>query len=205
MTKHYEDFDSIDPSRRAKIVKGSVIPRPIAWVTSLNPNGSVNLAPFSFFTALSPTLLAVSFQKNENFQKDTFLNIIREQEAVIHLVDESLIDVMDQTSFPLEFGKSEMELVNLTLTSSNKIKTPGIKEALIRFEVKLESTLELKDYDHKEGEADLVILRVIAAEMDDQVFDEDKAYVLAEKLNPIARLGGNAYAGIKILDYKRKF
>lgn len=205
MTKHYEDFDSIDPSRRAKIVKGSVIPRPIAWVTSLNPNGSVNLAPFSFFTALSPTLLAVSFQKNENFQKDTFLNIIREQEAVIHLVDESLIDVMDQTSFPLEFGKSEMELVNLTVTSSNKIKTPGIKEALIRFEVKLESTLELKDYDHKEGEADLVILRVIAAEMDDQVFDEDKAYVLAEKLNPIARLGGNAYAGIKILDYKRKF
>lgn len=90
-------------------MKGSVIPRPIAWITTLNEIASVNLAPFSFFNVISPTLLAVSFQKTNDKQKDTFLNLVREKEAVIHIVDESLLEVMDQTSASLAVNESEVD------------------------------------------------------------------------------------------------
>lgn len=190
MTKLKIDFDTIDEKSRMKLVKGSIIPRPIAWITSLNENGSVNLAPFSYFNVVSPTLVVVSFQRNGDKQKDTFVNIFREKEAVIHIVDESLIDAMDKSSTPLERNKSEVELTNLTLSSSMKIKTPGIEEALIRFEVVLEESITLKNYQKDDEEADLVILRVIGSIVDEKVYDSKQGYVLSDVLRPIARLGG---------------
>ncbi|NLC55120.1 MAG: flavin reductase family protein [Erysipelothrix sp.] len=205
MSKFNLDFDLLDEDTIGKIVKGSIIPRPIAWITSLNETKSVNLAPFSYFTMLSPTLLLVSFQKDQVSQKDTFINIIREKEAVIHIVDESLIAAMDKTAKPLEKNISEVDLVNLTLSSSLKIKTPGIKEALIRFEVVLEQTLSLKNYNKTAEDADLVILRVVAASLDKKVYDKDSGYILVDNLKPIARLAGVDYAGIKKLDFKREF
>ena len=205
MSKTVLDFDLTDAKSRSKIVKGSVIPRPIAWISTLNSDGSINLAPFSFFNVISSTLLTVSFQKNQAEQKDTFVNLVREKEAVVHIVDESLIKAMDATSLPLERNKSEMDLVDLTLSPGIKIKTPGIKEALVRFEVKLEQTISLEDYEYKYEEANLVILRVIAAELDDDVYDKEKGYILADKLKPIARLGGSDYAGIKKLAFTRKY
>ncbi|WP_034552463.1 flavin reductase family protein [Carnobacterium funditum] len=205
MTKLKIDFDTIDEKSRMKLVKGSIIPRPIAWITSLNENGSVNLAPFSYFNVVSPTLVVVSFQRNGDKQKDTFVNIFREKEAVIHIVDESLIDAMDKSSTPLERNKSEVELTNLTLSSSMKIKTPGIEEALIRFEVVLEESITLKNYQKDDEEADLVILRVIGSIVDEKVYDSKQGYVLSDVLRPIARLGGTDYASIKTIPFKRQF
>ncbi|WP_414838871.1 flavin reductase family protein [Carnobacterium sp. TMP28] len=205
MAKLKIDFDTIDETSRMKLVKGSIIPRPIAWITSLNENGSINLAPFSYFNVISPTLVIVSFQRNGEQQKDTFLNIFREKEAVIHVVDETLISAMDISSTPLERNKSELELTDLNLSPSMKVKTPGIKEALIRFEVVLEESLTLKDYDKNKEEADLVILRVIGSVVDETVYDSKNGYVLSEILRPVARLGGTDYAGIQDLPFKRKF
>lgn len=205
MAKFKLDFDNLDEKARSKIVKGSVIPRPIAWITSLNETGSVNLAPFSFFNVVSPTLLTVSFQKSAIKQKDTFINILREKEAVIHIVDESLLEAMDLSAMPLEQNKSEIGLSNMTLSPSIKIQTPGIKEALIRFEVVLEESIVLMNYENNKEEADLVILRVVATVLDERVYDKDNDYILAEKLMPVARLGGADYSGIKVLNYKRQF
>lgn len=205
MSKINLDFDFLDEKTRSKILKGSVIPRPIAWITSLNSDGSINLAPFSFFNVISPSLLVVSFQKNMNKEKDTFINLVREKEGVIHIVDESLMERMDKTSLPLEPNQSEFDLLDLNLNPSLKIKTPGIKQALIGLEVKLEKTIQLQDYENKHTDAHLMILRVVAARLDPSIYDKEKAYILADKLKPLARLGGSDYGGIKILDYKRKF
>lgn len=205
MNKFKLDFDLLNKTEIGKIIKGSIIPRPIAWITSLNETKSINLAPFSYFTILSPTLLLISFQKNQTKQKDTFLNIIREKEAVIHIVDESLIETMDKTAKPLKINDSEVDLTNLILTSSLKIKTPGIRKALIRFEVTLEQTLSLMNYEKTEEEANVVILRVVAAILDEEIYDNDSGYILANKLKPVGRLAGADYTGINKLDFKRRF
>ncbi|NLC65824.1 MAG: flavin reductase family protein [Clostridium sp.] len=199
------DFDSLDPKLRGKIVKGSIIPRPIAWITSLNETGSINLAPFSFFNMISPTTLAVSFQKSDIKKKDTFINIMREKEAVIHIVSESLLGDMDKSAAPLELNESELNLTSLNLSPSMKINTPGIKEALIRFEVRLDKSIPLLNYDGTSEEADLVILRIVGAILDDKVFDSENNYILPKELGPIARLAGANYSGLDILDFEREF
>lgn len=205
MGKHKLDFNNLSKKDQGKIVKGSVIPRPIAWITSLNDNGSTNLAPFSYFTVLSSSLLAVSFQKTANSKKDTFVNIMREKEAVIHIVDKSLLEQMDLSAKPLDRNVSEVDLTNLKLEPSLKVKTPGLSEALIRLEVTLVSSIPLMDFNNQEEDADLVILRVIGAILNDKVYDSKNNYILVDKLQPVARLAGVDYGEILSIDYKRKF
>lgn len=205
MSKIKIDFNQIDSKSKAKIMKGSVIPRPIAWITTLNSDRSINLAPFSFFNVVSPTVFSVSFQRIDGKEKDTLKNILREKEAVIHIVDESLIKAMDLTAKELPYNKSELELTNLNLSESSKIKTPGIEEALIRFEVILEESLPIKNYEKDKIESNLVLLRVVASVLDERVYDSNKGYVLADQLNPVARLGGNDYSLLKTIPFKRSF
>lgn len=205
MAKLKFDFNKLDSKVRSKITKGSVIPRPIAWITTLNETGSVNLAPFSYFNVISPTLFAVSFQKSATKQKHTFTNILREQEAVIHIVDESLLAAMDKSSMQLEVNESEVDLTNLVLSPSMKVRTPGLEATLVRFEVVLEQSLPLLDYEKNKEEADLVIVRVVASIIDDKVYDQDKHYILADQLRPVARLGGADYSSLAVLDFKREF
>lgn len=199
------DFETLDHKTRQKIVKGSVIPRPIAWITSLNETGSINLAPFSYFNIISSTLLMVSFQTNAGKEKDTYINLMREKEAVIHIVDESLLELMDNSAAPLAFNESELDKTGLSIEESFKINTPSLKEALIRFEVKLEKLLFLNNYEDTEKEANLLILRIVAATINKKVYDQKNQYILAEKLKPVARLAGSDYSGLKVLDFKRKY
>lgn len=205
MSKINFDFNLIDNKLRSKLLTGSVIPRPIAWISTLNETGTVNLAPFSYFNVVSPTMLIVSFQRMDKSQKDTFVNLIREKEAVVHIVDKSLLEKMDETGKFLDRNKSELDLVNLTLSKSEKVRTPGIEEALIHFEVVLDQAIELNHYEKDEIEADLVILRVISCSVDDSVFDEKREYIKGDQLNPVSRLGGVKYGLSKGLDYERKF
>lgn len=199
------DFDILDPDLRGKIVKGSIIPRPIAWISSLNEIGTINLAPFSFFNMISPTIVAVSFQKSDIKMKDTFINIMREKEAVIHIVSKDLIGEMDKSAAPLKLNESELDLIDLRLSQSTKINTPGIREALIRFEVRLDKSISLLNYEGTKEEADLVILRIVGVVIDDKVFDSENNYILPKELNPVSRLAGANYSALDILDFKREF
>src|SRR5699024_3911685 len=97
MSKINFDFDLIENELRSKLLKGSVIPRPIAWISTLNETGTLNLAPFSYFNVVSSTMMIVSFMRMEASQKDTFVNLMREKEAVVHIVDYSLLEKMDET------------------------------------------------------------------------------------------------------------
>ena len=202
----YRDFDLLDQKEQGKLLKGSIVPRPIAWITTSNEDNLINLAPFSYFNMLNSSTVMVSFRRFGNRKKDTANNILLKKEAVINIADDTLIKELDDSSIELDSNVSELTLNSLNLINSTKVSVPGILEAPIKLEVILLNHLELMNYDNSVVESDLMILRVVGASFNDEVIDQDKNYVLLDKLNPISRLGGPDY-GKTTLDkkYKRNF
>lgn len=199
------DFKKIDDNKKVKIVQGSVSPRPIAWISSSNKNGLVNLAPFSYFQMLTSSLVSVSFLRIDGKMKDTPTNIINNNEAVIHIASSGLIEQLDVTSKRIDYNKSEVDLTNLTLVPSTLVKVKSIKEAKIRLEVNLDKHIELKD-ENDLITADLIIFRVIYAHVSKDIYDTNTSYIDVIKLDPLARLAGPNYATIKLVtDFKRVF
>lgn len=192
---HYK-AEQLSKKQQYKFVSGSVIPRPIAWVTSLSKDGSVvNAAPFSFFSAASNELplLTVAILRKDGAIKDTARNIIDQKEAVIHIVDQSVVEEMNQTSAPLSPDESEINQTGLTLVDSVTVKVPSIVEAKIRFEGVLHQYVPIKN-ENEEIVTDFFFIRVTDFFFDEKVFDQEKEYILNDQLNPVARLAGNQYA-----------
>lgn len=192
---HYK-AEQLSKKQQYKFVSGSVIPRPIAWVTSLSKDGSVvNAAPFSFFSAASNELplLTVAILRKDGAIKDTARNIIDQKEAVIHIVDQSVVEEMNQTSAPLSPDESEIDQTGLTLVDSVTVKVPSIVEAKIRFEGVLHQYVPIKT-ENEEIVTDFFFIRVTDFFFDEKVFDQEKEYILNDQLNPVARLAGNQYA-----------
>ncbi|WP_407371025.1 flavin reductase family protein [Carnobacterium sp.] len=192
---HYT-AEQLNKKQQYKFVSGSVIPRPIAWVTTLSKDGSVvNAAPFSFFSAASNELplLTVAILRKDGVSKDTARNILDRKEAVVHIVDQTVVEDMNQTSAPLSPDESELDQTNLTLIDSLSVQVPSIVEAKIRFEGILHQYVPIKD-EHDNIVTDFFFIRVTDFFFDETVFDQEKEYVLTDKLNPVARLAGNQYA-----------
>ncbi len=192
---HYK-AEQLDKKQQYKLVSGSVIPRPIAWVTSLSKDGSVvNAAPFSFFSAASNELplLTVAILRKDGVIKDTARNILDQKEAVVHIVDQSVVEEMNRTSAPLPPDQSEIDQTQLTLIDSLSVKVPSIAEAKIRFEGVLHQYIPVKN-DKNEVVTDFFFIRVTDFFFDEAVFVQEKEYILTDKLNPVARLAGNQYA-----------
>ncbi|UTR06372.1 flavin reductase family protein [Alkalihalobacillus sp. LMS6] len=195
---HNVTLMDLPAKERYKLLSGAVVPRPIAFVTTESTEGNViNAAPFSFFTMLAgdPPLLSIAVGRKQGEMKDTARNVVTHKELVIHVVDESLVEAMNQTAATLKADESELELTDLALVNSTSVRVPGIKEALIRFECKLESHLPIANDDGVTA-FDLLIVRVIEMHLDERVYDHEKNYVLADQLNPVARLSGPNYAGL---------
>lgn len=192
---HYT-AEQLDKKQQYKFVSGSVIPRPIAWVTSLSKDGSVvNAAPFSFFSAASNELplLTVAILRKDGVIKDTARNILDQKEAVVHIVDQSVVEEMNRTSAPLPPDQSEIDRTQLTLIDSHSVTVPSIAEAKIRFEGVLHQYVPVKN-EKDEVVTDFFFIRVTDFFFDETVFDQEKEYILTDKLNPVARLAGNQYA-----------
>ncbi|MFS7401850.1 flavin reductase family protein [Carnobacterium maltaromaticum] len=188
--------DKLSKKQQYKFLSGSVIPRPIAWITTLTADGkTVNLAPFSFFSGVSNELplLSIAILRQNGEMKDSARNLLATKEAVIHIVDESLIHAMNQTSSSLAPDQSEVELTNLTLEPSLSVQVPGISEAKIRFETTLHQYVPIKN-QQDQVVTDLFILAVSDFHFSESVFDKKNDYILTEKLLPVARLAGNKYA-----------
>ncbi|MAF78082.1 MAG: hypothetical protein CME60_07955, partial [Halobacteriovoraceae bacterium] len=121
-----------------KFLIGSILPRPIAVVSTVNEDGSNNVAPFSFFTAVSSKPMIVAFSpinRAENGQlKDTPRNIFREKEFVINFVTEEIVEKVNKTATNLPYGEDEFILSGLTPIDSEKVKAKRIKESPIDFE-----------------------------------------------------------------------
>ena len=172
---------------------GIVTPRPIAWVSTVDREGRVNLAPFSFFNAFGANPPVVVFSptlRRDGTKKDTLLNIKATGEFVINAAVASLAEEVNRSSKELPYGESEVELVGLTTCPSMIVKPPRIVESPAHLECKVRQIIPIGDGPIS---ANLVIGEVVYIRVDDAVLDE-KGVVDPRKLGTIARLGGDFYA-----------
>ncbi|SDC72700.1 NADH-FMN oxidoreductase RutF, flavin reductase (DIM6/NTAB) family [Paenibacillus sp. CF095] len=179
-----------------KLMSGSVVPRPIAFVTTLSDeNGVINAAPFSFFNVVSsdPPLLSISIARKDGTMKDTARNVLAHQELVVHICDEAIITEVNETAAILEPHESELERTKLTTVPSTKVAVPGIQEALIRMECELYQHIPITN-DEGKPTSDLLLVRIVQYHFSEQVYNPDKGYILMDHLKPVSRLAGNDYA-----------
>ena len=191
---------SIDPKQLTerdnyKFLIGSIIPRPIAFVTSQSEEGVVNGAPFSFFNIVSsnPPMISVSVQRPSGRVKDTARNIKAKKEFVVHIVDTDNVDKINETAANLPPEESEIMKAGLTLVESKIISVPGIKEAKIRFECVLEQALELGGEGDQPG-CDLIIAKVVQFHIEETLYEDGR--IDPHELGAVSRLAGNDYAKI---------
>lgn len=188
---------SIDPDTQAerdnyKLLTGSIIPRPIAFVTTLSEEGVINGAPFSYFNiaSSSPPMVSLSIQRSGSKQKDTARNILQQKEFVIHIVDEINVQQVNETAASLSPDKSEIELAQLTTVESTKVSVPGIKQTKVRMECRLEHSLELGDKDMAVN--DFLIGKVVQFHIHRDIYKNGR--IDHEKLAAVSRLAGAYYA-----------
>ncbi|WP_086315634.1 hypothetical protein A5821_003134 [Enterococcus sp. 7F3_DIV0205] len=181
-----------------KFLSGSIIPRPIAWVTTMDDaHKIINAAPFSFFNAAAADipLVTLSILRRNGEVKDTARNILETKELVIHLVNDQVIESMNQTAASLRPDQSEIVVNTIETTASKSVSVPGITAAPIRMEARLHQYVPIKDHEDQII-TDLFIVEITDFYFDEIVFDQDNEYILPEVFNPIARLAGNTYAHI---------
>lgn len=190
---------SIDPTSKTerenyKFLIGSIIPRPIAFITSVAEDGTLNGAPFSYFNIVSsnPPMISVSVQRSAGEQKDTARNITEKKEFVVHIVDESNVEKINQTAASLAPNESEIDVAKLTPIQSEKISVPGVQESKIRMECVLEHALALGGEDALGS--DLLIGRIVHYHIDDDIYEDGK--IDPRGLAAVSRLAGQDYAKI---------
>jgi flavin reductase (DIM6/NTAB) family NADH-FMN oxidoreductase RutF len=177
--------------------KSCVVPRPIGWITSLDAQGNVNLAPYSFFNALSTDPPFVMFSNNgvlPRGAKDTILNIETTKEFVCNMATWDLRFEMSETSAPAPFGANEMTLTGLEAEPSALVKPPRVKAAPIHLECVHWKTIELPSSHPKVYNA-MVIGEVIGVHIRDDVLTD--GIVDIAKIKPVARLGYKDYAVVE--------
>jgi flavin reductase (DIM6/NTAB) family NADH-FMN oxidoreductase RutF len=170
--------------RAYAILASLVTPRPIAWVTTLGPDGIVNAAPFSFFNVLGAEPPIVGFCPGDRavgMPKDTARNIRLNHEFVVNLVDESVAEAMNRTAATLPYGQSEISAAGLTIKPSSVVKPPCIAEAPASLECQEWGTLQI-------GDNRLVIGLVKRVHVRDELFDPAKLRIRSEKLHVIGRM-----------------
>jgi flavin reductase (DIM6/NTAB) family NADH-FMN oxidoreductase RutF len=171
---------------------GIVTPRPIAWVTTTDGQGRVNLAPFSFFNAFGANPPIVVFSptlRRDGSKKDTLLNLEEVPEFVLNAAVEDLAEKMNATSRELPRGQSESEYAGLTLQPSTLVGPPRVAESPVHLECRVRQFMSIGDGPIA---ANLVIGEVLLIHIDDDVLDP-AGRVDPRKLRTIARLGGHYY------------
>jgi len=169
-----------------------VTPRPIAWVTTIDGQGRVNLAPFSFFNAFGANPPVVVFSptlRRNRTKKDTLRNLEAVDEFVLNAATEELALKVNQTAKELPYGESEAEYAALTLEPSVKVRPPRVAESPVHFECRVRQFISIGDGPIA---ANLVIGEVLLIHIDESVLD-GAGRVDPRKLRTIARLGGDFY------------
>ncbi len=186
----------VDPdahSSRAlyRFLIGVVVPRPIAFVATRSVSGRPNLAPFSFFNAITsrPPLLSICINLRAGEPKDTLRNIRDTGEFVINVVDAAMLERMVQTSGEWPAEVNEFELAGFTETPAERVRAPRVAESPVHMECKLEREIVFE-------ETVMVVGRMLLAHVADGVLDE-AGHVDPVKLAPVGRLGGDGYALVR--------
>ncbi|HUR57327.1 MAG TPA: flavin reductase family protein [Opitutaceae bacterium] len=173
----------------------TILPRPIAWVSTISVEGKTNLAPFSFFqgvTANPPTLLFVAVNDRSGKKKDTVRNLEQVPEFVVHLVPFALAEQMNHTSAMLPYGESEFERFGIASTPSERVRPPRVAAAPVAFECTLDRFVHVGEGPLA---ANVVFGRIELAHVSDAVLGAEGKPDPA-KLDLIGRLGGDSYTRI---------
>lgn len=184
--------DTLEWRDAYKLLIGSILPRPIAFVSTIDENGNANAAPFSFFTAIcaDPMLICFSPMRrgSDGGKKDTLLNIEKTKQFVINIVSESMAKQMNDCAVEFAPEVDELEVTGLTKEPGRVVRVPRIKESLVHLECELYQVL---DFGDQAGAGSLVIGKVLNIHVEDDLFH--KGRVDTEKLQPIGRMAGNTY------------
>lgn len=178
------DLLTTHADRAYPILAGLVTPRPIAWVTTLNEDGSVNAAPFSFFNVFGddpPLVIFAPGDRDDGSPKDTARNCERTGEFVVNLVDESLAEVMNRTSSAVPYGVSETEKENLETAASSSVAPPRIAAAPAALECKVHSIQRV-------GSNRLVLGIVHRVQVREEYFDLETLRVKGADFHPVGRM-----------------
>jgi flavin reductase (DIM6/NTAB) family NADH-FMN oxidoreductase RutF len=188
------DFREISARDRYKLLIGTVVPRPIALVTTIDPAGRVNAAPFSFFNCLSadPPILALGIENHPDMSyKDTTLNIRLNEVFTVNIVSHAMAEAMHVCAVPFDPGEDELRAAGLTAMPGKRVASPWIKEAPAAFECRRHLSLEL-------GKSRQIVLgEIVFAHFREDVIDANRLRVDPAKLDAIARLGGDTCATIR--------
>lgn len=195
--------DTLEASAIYKLLTGSIIPRPIGWISTIDENGINNLAPFSYFNMIGddPPHVMFSTRRDNNTNKDTLNNVLTNKHFVVNMVTEELVEQMNATAQVVPAEVDEFELVGLTPIASTKIKPNRVKESPIQFECEMVHHYFLEN--HKQGGACIVIGRIVMMHIDESVL-LDNYKINMENYKPVSRLAGSNYSKIgEIFSIKR--
>ena len=187
--------EELTEKEKKKFLIGSVIPRPIALLSTISDNGIVNVAPFSYFNIVTynPPMFSIAVQRVDGKSKDTARNVLASGEAVLHIVDAHNVEQANNTSAPLSKDESELDISSFTTVNSKVVKVPGLNEAKVRYETELYENMVI----YNEGNiptTDLLLLKVKHYHIDSDIYQN--GYIDPLKLKAVSRLAGNDYADI---------
>ena len=183
------DFSQLTEYQRYKLMASLIVPRPIALVTTLGPDGTVNAAPFSMFNMVGeePPIVMISLnRRSDDSLKDTALNIVRTGEFVVHMADEAIAAQMHRCGEHHPPHVSELDVVGFTALPSKVVAPPRIAEAPVAFECTLFETMETASRQVFIGQVRWMHAR-------DELIDTDTWRVRLEHYLPVARFGASFY------------
>ncbi|HTS25404.1 MAG TPA: flavin reductase family protein [Bryobacteraceae bacterium] len=186
------DPTSADPREIAKLLTSVVLPRPIAFVSTLSLEGVPNLAPFSYFTVASstpPVLCFAPIVRRDGTKKDTLLNIEATREFVVNIVSEDIAAKMNVCSGEYPPDVNEFAVSGLTPVASDLVKAPRVRESHVNMECRL---LQIVEVSSKPGGGSLVLGEVVRFHVDGDILKGDT--VDPGKLRAVGRMGGATYA-----------
>ncbi|HEX5135963.1 MAG TPA: flavin reductase [Planctomycetota bacterium] len=186
------DPSALDPRELYRLMISIIVPRPIAWTSTISADGVLNAAPFSYFQALSsnpPTVMISVGRRRGGVAKDTRKNIEATREFVVNIVSEGSGVRMVRTSVDYPAEVSEFAEAGLTPVRSEKVKPPRIGESAVSLECRLDRVLEI-------GTSGICIGEIVAIHVRDDVLAADGT-VDPWKLRPLGRLGGASYAPLR--------
>jgi flavin reductase (DIM6/NTAB) family NADH-FMN oxidoreductase RutF len=186
------DLEKLEARHSHDLLTSSIIPRPIAWVSSINEKGQPNIAPFSFFTGVSwaPPIIAFSVvNRSDGSKKDTIVNIEKIPEFVINVVSVEQLSAMETTAKQIPYGKDESIIRGIHLIPSKKIKPYRIREAKISFECVLERIVRVNEGPDA---GNLILGFVKLLHIDNHILKKERD-VDFQTLDALGRLSGKYY------------
>ncbi len=174
-----------------RVLTGVVVPRPIAFVSTMSKDGLINLAPYSFFNAVAydpPTIVFSSSRHAGDKRKDTLAHIEETGEFVVNIVVDDIAEAMNRTAAEYPSEVSEFEIAGLTPAPSQQVKPPRVAESPVNMECRLLQVVPLGQGEHQHG---LVIGQIVLMHIRDDIIEGHR--INHQRLKPTGRLAGNMY------------